>query len=1002
MKPIVGSQYKSIKFGMMISVLILGIVFPISLLFPETFPDFITENVSNRFLNKSWELRGIWLALVAGCSGMLVHLWKRNKSQEEASLGYSMSPFNLLIIAFLVMPIAIYSFLVGEIPAIFLHVLLIVVLLLLCIHSKHILLSETLAKKIVLLFIVTYYFGLALAAVINTFYALRGVTTQTIEGIALLLSCSCLYKAYRKQSSITIDRAIAFFQIFIPLNLCIFLIDRYMYEKSIVVIPWDKSYIFFYLILMLTLMFLALKRYINIRKSNEVEDKVSRLITLSMAITIFVIHSYISPAYGYLDDFWHPGDSMLAWQQGMKYGLSFYQEYSPNSGLFGLLSSFLQYSFLPPGIINSDASMSLEYTIFAIVITILLGVHFDKAVVLLISILFVMPVYSRILMILPVLLILMLPWLLRRQLYWICCWILLGILSFFFYPLNGVATVAGTFPLCLYQLYALIKKREEKNFEFKYNPVISTIICIATIVVVIFSVPLLYRVLLYVASMSGQTIWADGITVFPHEIAQNFFPWVGRGKLVIWLYDIFEFCIPICTVMLPLWYIACKIKETTFKESLCDKSTFLFLAVIISSIVNYQFAFIRMDAGFFLARANHFLYLMFILILPWAIFLSDKTKRFNIHLIHIGVLIGLSIVLITPKFGNEIRVMPSFYSIPEGFIYTEGIPGVEIGRGFIKKVQYQAIIQAKEDTDKLLKADEPLLEMAFRQMFYFVLDKKAAVPNAGTYIVASLDAQKANIAAMNRSAPKLVMYDVDYGYRGLRNYYMTSWLLSHHYIFYQNNNMSYFVHPERYETIFGNGEEAFQGMKNLPAKYFVPPMQSTPASWGNSLHSLQKRLQQISAYSAEDLNIVVGGKGLSIGESGYLVHEGEGYLDINLREGINGEEADFLYLDIEPILQYDKVSKKTYWKEKLYEALGGINQYSGDVKVYWKTEWQNFSEEQMITCKYVNGKLLIPANLVPSWRFANITGLRISLVGIPKDTVLRVNKVAFYKVTQKE
>lgn len=1003
MRRLFRAEYEPIKFGMKISALILAIVFPVSLLFPETFPDFITEGVSIGFLNKSWELRGIWIALVAGCAGMLVRFWRQRELPEEAYTGFLIRPFKAVAIVFLVMPVLFYSTIVGEVSAIFLHILLLMALLLFCIYSKQVSLSETLAKKIILLFIVTYYFGLALVAVINVFHILKGVTTQTIEGVALLLSCFCIYQAWKKQNFAAIDRAIVFFQVFIPLNLCIFLVDRYMYGKSIVVIPWTKGYILFYLVLLLLLMLFALKHFINIRKNTTIEENISRLITLPLIITIFIIHNYHAPYYIGMADFWHQGDMMLAWQQGINHGLSFYQDYSPNSGLFGMVSSFLQYCFLPSGILSFNASMSLEYTVFAILVAMLLSVHFDKGILLLISLLFVMPEYNRVLMILPVFLILMLPWLLRHRLYWLCCWVLLGILSLLYYPLNGVATIAGTFPLCLYMVYGLIKTKGEGELTaYKQKWLISVVICSVTIVGMFIFAPLLYRLFAYVASMSGQTIWADGITVFPNGIYQHFLPWAGRGRVIIWLYDIFEFCIPIFAVILPLWYLVRKIKGKALEETLCDKSTFLFLAVIFSLIVNYQFAFIRMDAGFFLARANHILYIVFMILLPWAIFLSEKTKRFDIHLIHIGVLIGLGTILIAPRFGNEIRIIPSFYAVPETHIYTEAVPGVEIGTGFVKKSQYQDIIQAYEETGKLLKANEPLLEMSFRQMFYFVLDRKVAVPSAGTYIVASRDTQKANLARMNQRPPELVMYDVDYGFRGLRNYYMTSWLLSHHYIFYKNNNLSYFIHPDRYEMVFGNSEEAFQKMKSLPAKYFVPPMQGTPASWGNSLRSLQKRLKQVATFTTGELNMVVSGTGLSVCESGYLVHEGEGNLEINLREGISGEDADFLYLDIEPILQKDKVSKQIYWKAKLYEAVGGINRYSGGVKVYWKTEEQDFSESQMITCDYINGKLLIPANLVPSWRFANIIGLRISLEGIPKDTILHVNKVAFYKVKQKE
>lgn len=1004
MKRLFGAEYEPIKFGMKISVLILTIVFPISLLFPETFPDFIIEGVSIGFCNKTWELRGIWLALFAGCAGMLLRFWRQKELlEEEPGTGFLLGRFKLLTIVFMVMPILFCSAFFGAVSAIFLHVLLLVLVLVLCTYSKHFFLSETLAKKIVLLFIVTYYFALALVAVINVFHILNGVGAPTIEGIAFLLSGFCVYRAWEKRDFVILDRAIAFFQIFIPLNLCIFLVDRYLYENSIVTIPWESSYILFYLALMLLLMLFALNKFGNIRKSSEVEENVSQLISLPLLITVFLIHAYQPPSYIWWADMWHLGDSMLAWQQGIKQGLTFYQEYSPNSGLFGMLSSFLQCYFFPSGALSFNGSTSLEYTLFAILAAVLLNVHFDKAIVLLVGSLFVMPSYNRVLLILPVMLILMIPWLLRHRLYWLCCWTLLGILSFLYYPLNGAAIVGGTFPLFFYQVYCLLKSRgRDDSFACKYKRLVSIVLCAATIVAVIIFAPLMYRLLAYVVSMSGQTIWADGLTVFPNEIDSHFFPWAGRGRLIILLYDIFEFGILIFAVMLPLWYIMRKMKTRTFAEMLGDTSTFLFLAVIIGLVVNYQFAFIRMDPGSFLARANPFLYIVFMLLLPWAIFLSEKVRRFDIHLIHIGMLIGLGTMLIAPSFGNEIKVMPVAYLVPEGYIYTEGVPGVDLGKGFVRKKYYHDILQARNDTEKLLKADEPLLEISFRQNFYFLLDKKAAVPSAGTYVVASLATQRANIAAMNQMPPKLVMYDADYVFRGLRDYYLTNWLLSHHYIFYENNNLSYYIHPERYASVFGNSEEAFQTMKSLPAKYFVPPMKGTPASWGNSMGTLKQRLQQISSYSGDDLNIKVSGHGLSSCEAGYLVHDGEGALDIPLPEGINGEDADFLYLDIEPILQKDKVAKKIYWKAKLYEAFGGINRYSGEVKLFWKTELQDFSETQVITCDYINGKLLIPANLVPSWRFANITGLRIALAGIPKDTILHVNKVAFYKVNQKE
>jgi hypothetical protein len=985
------SEFLPILKATIISFVLLAILFPMSAVFPEQYPDIIFGDISMQCSNKTQELQITWFVLVVA-SFILYWFVKKNKGIVLTRFDNKiLPPVTQYFIGFFLIPMCVLWLFNGSIKPIVLHITFFLSICSILLESnklKGYIYSLNL-NKIVLLLITTYYFVLAVLSLVNYKHPLFNLSFDTIERFTIFCVSAFLLVLFKKKKTIYIDRIIIFQQIFIPLILLVFCLNRYMYNNEIINLEWNYKYKYVIFSLIILLMVSSLKNCINYTSKITRELKVNELISLSFVITVFILNSYQGPELVFNKDLWHCGDELLGWQQLIDQGMIAYQEYNPAAGLFSLLFGFFQNIVLQSDIMHFNATFSLEHIFFAIVIAVLIYYRGNTVLALILGMLYgaLALGYTRILMVLPVILILSSPFFLERRLLWIAVWGICSQVSILFYPLNGVAVMLGMFPFCVVKILNIIKNKKSNMKETEKWHIGIFLVCVGMFIVM---EPLLYRMAKHILLMAGQTIWADGMSVYKFSHCPEWFlSYLGNSLLRQILYYAFRFTLPIIAILLYLYSIFLIIKRNSYREYINKPSFVLLVSGLIAILISYKFTFIRMDPDGLLARMAPTLSLFLGVILPLAIWQNKLNISYKLcNIILVGVSVGLSILIGGSPLGDEYQKIKPVYNISEQYVLVNGddigIP--KIGKGFIEKNILNEIKTINETVEKFTVRDESFIDMSLQQGLYYILDKKAIIPDGGTYVVADYRTQEHNIDKMNKNMPPIVVWN---HYLGLRNYYMYSWLLDHNYVLYEKNGQYFFIRPDRYIITGKDFEQNHEAMKNTPVNTFIlSNIEGTAAAWGNSLDSLKNVLTKV-----EKNNIAIDSFGLKQkDQSFYAMGQSCGFI-IAFSESIKGSEADFLYVNI----QGEDEFKNMNWLKNQFKEKFGISRRNGEVKVFWRSEDGIFSNEQEIVCSYINGKLLIPVGACPSWRFENIKSIKIEINGIEVNTKLHINEISLFK-----
>ena len=127
-------------------------------------------------------------------------------------------------------------------------------------------------------------------------------------------------------------------------------------------------------------------------------------------------------------------------------------------------------------------------------------------------------------------------------------------------------------------------------------------LCLLTAALSIYILPTALGLVKYMAAMSSQTVWADGIAAFPYNAAPWFMPMWGEHIFVNYLSDILEFLFMYLPALLALWYILYLRKLNSNWKILFEEKNYLFAALLIVTVISMTFTFVRMDEGAFMAR----------------------------------------------------------------------------------------------------------------------------------------------------------------------------------------------------------------------------------------------------------------------------------------------------------------------------------------------------------------------------------------------------------------
>lgn len=896
----------------------------------QTFENIIIENVAKSGYNKSSELTLFWLL---ACTAVLLTLAILYINRPVFSLKTKdwshRIPYFSGVILF---PFPAHFLLFGQSSSVCLAG--IVCFLILFIYCK----NETRSFSHYLLVpVLIYYSLLAFLTCAVRFSSFFALSSNTIYGITAVVTLLILI--IRRLLQTNLQRLILLLQLPIPFLLMLFLVDRYLYQGKTIRIPYAPFYYFFYCTILVCFMYLLV---IHVKRhwKDAADLGISTLVHYTTAITIFVYTSWSAcPMYAQPDQH-HHGEQMIPWQQIVLLGQRPYEEYTPVSGLFPMVNGFIQNVLLDGTVSDYSPAITLTMTLFCVLTMYLICRHAGGAYGLLTGIFFALPSYNRQYMVLPILLLLFLPELLKKPELWTRVWIFSCFLAGLYYPLYGGAVLLGTTPLGIYMFLRMLRETHWKTALRRPSFYLGWAVCLVPILLCI---PLLLRMAAHTLTYSGQTILADGISIYGQDVPDFFLPYMaGKAeKIRLWLYYGFRFFLPMLPFVTSSGLILLAAKDRTHSSApkgIAEKKYLLFglAAVMISLGISYTYTLVRADTGMILSRTAPILISVMGIFLPLLLFTyGKKLLPRSICILVTGLCFSLPLMLYhnvsAMKFpdmwvypnGEASLIMDdsdklfSCYEVPETFLSMEEINLSDrsmLGRGFMVADQVGYLQQYESVIKKCSQAAPDTCYMGFDgQGFYYYLNAKACYTG---FIQAgkSYEAQQAVLEQAQVKRPVIFLIEPQ------SNYYVYYWMMTSDYV-YSNTDKAFYP-LELYEKLYpyktsGDDYRSFCTSTDFGL---------VSSSFGNSMDTL------MPLFGAE-INI-----------------------PISMNEPVIGSDYDFLYLSLKNTVPADA------------EIL----------EITFLCDGQSFSGAS-VTCLIGDGRLLIPLGMNPDWLLSKNSHIRLSL-----------------------
>lgn len=960
------NEFKEIFEFLLIFFITLGVCgalffhfFPHLLNMPQTFTDIIIETLATTGTNKSGELQLFWCLFILGsCLVSLILIFLRRASflpdfllkwqatwQKNAKK--YVPPYLFLLILPCIIRFALYhTWNMG----LFLSILIL--------WLSYVFANES-YKEILLTFTLLYYSIISIFTIISYFSVKGNLSTNLIYIITLVLSSliSGIFLTLKKKEWLI--SGIYLYQFLLPFLIVVFFVDTYLYKGQLLRIPYAPFYYVFFIALFLICEITVFVLW----------KKKDKLIAITTPMLIFLYNSFsAAPMYAQPDQH-HHGEQMIPWQQVFGLGQELYTEYTPVSGLFPMVSGTIQNVFLNGTVSDYSPAISITMVIFSAVTMLLLAKHVGNTWAIVFSVVFALPCYNRQYMVLPILLFLTLPELIKKKGLWLTGYVFCSFLAGLYYPLFGGALLVGLFPFGLWQLITYFQtgmfKTDTKN-PFFY---IRWVICL---VPVILSFSLLCKMLNHTLTYSSQTILADGISLLGQTAPENFLSYISNSDLRNNCYLFIRFFLPITGVWLFL-YVLIKyflLSKHTFAGFSCISNPSLpfgLVAGVITLMISYSYTLVRADYHMVLSRTAPILISIVGIFLP--VLLISYGRDFSKPFVTLILAISFSLPMLLytkvddMKFPN-MWVYPNgqsdiifddgaklftYYTVPDNFFLAKDLDLSEksasiLGDGFMVGDQIGYINAYEDVIDICSSVKEDTTYLGFDgQGFYYFNDVKACatgfIPAAKGY-----EAQQAIIEVAEKNLPVIFLINAE------SNYYLYYWMFENGYLYQAEHNA--FYPPQLYTMIFGD-EPADDFLDYFTGEY-GHNLGLIASSFGNSYSSLQPLF-------TDEINIL----------SDFIAYDM--FTSYSYKGNFSGKDYDFLYLKVTP----DKKNEKSFSNEQLvvsFEADGVLGEKASN-------------RVQSVVCTIKDGTLLIPMGMNPNWLLNNITSIKLEAVSTGEENV---------------
>ena len=776
-----------------------------------------------------------------------------------------------------------------------------------------------------------------------------------------------------------LHKVILLLQFLTPALFSIYFVDSYLYQGNKIRAPYAPGYYIFFvacIVIALFFLFRHLLRTFSIADSLPLRS----LISAPAVICLFIYNSYsAAPMYAQPDQH-HHGEQMIPWQQIFTLGQSVYDDYTPVSGLFPLFNGGISHLLLKGTISDYSPAISITMVLICALTMYLVYLHTGGTWALITAVFFALPCYNRQYLVLPSLLLLMFPGLIRKRNLWLKVWILTCFIGGLYYPLFGAAVLIGTLPFGLVQLSSLIREPGFKKCLKKWNFYAGWII---TFLPVVLSIPLLLKILNHTLTYSSQTVLADGIALFGQSVPDDFMSYLTSLQIRSLCYFSLRFLLPAIFVWIFAYllyvFLFHKISGVTLLQKL-QTPLFLGLSGGLGTLcMSYTYTLVRADSGMILSRTAHIGVALAGILIPVTLTAyGDSLKELLSRPCRVAIpAICLSLPLILFFHVSDLKnpdmwVYPngdsqlilddsakifSYYPVPDNFLKSEdtGLTSDEqaiLGQGFMVNDQISYIVKYRNVIAKCSSVKKDMTYLGLDgQGFYYYNNVKAC---ATGFIQAAkgYDAQQAILKVVKEKRPVIFLIEPQC------SYYIYYWMHTHDYV-YQAEDACYYP-AELFAAIYPDRKP------DDIREYCVPTdLTLVPDSFGQSIDTL------LPLFTAE----------MPITKS-EIQGEKTTTLTITPDKNFAGTDFDFLKLKLRNPLPETEVLHITFTCSDSFTVSGD----AGSVAFAGGT----------VSCNAGSGDLLIPLGMNEGWLLSNISSFTITSSGSP----LEIEDMSLLKLRQ--
>ena len=749
-----------------------------------------------------------------------------------------------------------------------------------------------------------------------------------------------------------IQKVIKILQIVIPISILSFISYKYNYDGKI--ISYQEEHLRFRLIIFVMFFILFLSNiFILLKKRNIISLKKS--ITLPTIISIFIANLYglhiwmgFRPAFPALfvtNDWYHYADEVYIWHQIFNLKQHLFSDFYPTSGLFSFVFGFFDNVIFNGFMTEGIFSAILLATLYSVIISILIYKHTNSIytffVVHFFSTIFFS--YSRLYLILPIILLLSFPTLIKKRILWFALWIFCIFIYGLYYPAYAFPVMIATFPFGIIQFLFYIKNKE---FIKDMKNIKCYLIYILLVFIIIISIPLLIGLFNIISLNSGQYLVIDGIKTAITELPNWIFPYISnikiRNIINILLRIIFPLSYIIILSHIFITYLL-KNRENIF-EKLLSPAFFIFSFVIIF-IPIVSFSTIVREATTFVGTKTGFIFPTLAILLSLSVLFYCKNKlnndyKYIIIAVIFGILSFIEPSLFISNYNSvlfsKIITVPKDMEIIDDNLLSD-FP--KLGHGFILKNQKNILIKEGMILKKITTIHDSIVTDRYHNVSLISLINRK---NAITFYPRFIQSTKFMKFALNKleeNPPAVFIGDPQF----------YPWLVEKEYkICPENRNI--FIRPDRFKEVYGtiyasNDMSNFNYYTHVRTNYYLP-------------QALGRSIDNLTKYFTNEYVVV--DKNTSYTNNEYII----------FNENILGKNYDYLYLELN-------------------------NCKSDKIIISWASEDEKVNNNNSLTfIKSKEDKYLVPIGIMNTWRFNKHENIKIIF---NKNKDIEIKKLILYK-----